>query len=216
MRLILFFFLCFQWASAQSTLVPSEPSDTINLSCKGCVNFVTEVAITQGQHSLPLNLFKPVKLNLLHWKYYDDISKEEVVMDTEPTWTKGTLLLEAIPDTEIVSLHINMISTDSLGQEYQFLLLITGVTKQHLANLSLETTFDADTYTEFRFAALAYPPLPPNAPDKRKETYDCIEGRCLLEQFDPRKGTFAGSFDFTGNKIGIYKKAYFINGRFQR
>lgn len=159
-----------------------------------------------------MNMKKPVAVNLLMWKYYDDILKEETLMAREPFWTKGTLLLDDVPDTEMISLHINLVWTDSTGQEHQFYLVAAGLNKTQLTRLPLTTIYDPDTYAPLRFAAIA------QIAESETEwgTYDTIEGTCILDHLDIKTGSLSGRFEFTGNRIGMEQLGFFVNGTFNR
>ena len=210
----LFFFLIV-FASpvqAQVTLVRQAPSDSFNLSCASCSLAVAEVALTRGQHAIPMNMRKPVAVNLLMWKYYDDILKKETLMAKEPFWTKGVQLIEEVPDTQMLSLHLNLIWTDSAGIAHRLYLVAAGITKGSLSRLPLVAVFDTDTYAPLRFSAVAQVFKDEND----WETYDCLEGTFSLDRFDARSGVLGGHFDFTGNRIGMEKLGFFLNGRFQR
>lgn len=211
---VLFFFVIifFNRASAQVTLVRQAPNDSFNLSGPGCSLVVAEVALTRGQHAVPMNMRKPVAVNLLMWKYYDDILKKETLMAKEPFWTKGVQLIDEIPDTQMLSLHLNLIWTDSAGIPHRLYLVAAGFTKSNLTRLPLVAVFDADTYAPLRFSAVAQVFKDEND----WETYDCLDGTFSLDRFDARNGTLGGHFDFTGNRIGMEKLGFFLNGNFQR
>ena len=210
--IFLFVVLCCS-ANAQVTIVRSFPTDTFLLDCAGCKTEVLAVALTKGQQSIPMNLDKPVKQNLLHWKYYDDISKEDVIMDERPVWVEGTQLVDLLNPEEIISYHINLLFTDSLNKPYQIFMVLSGINRQNLTTLPLETTFDADTYAIFRFSALAQSH---NAETGQKETYDCIDGTCIFEKIDTKTGLLDGNFYFTGSRVGLEHKIVFMNGRVKK
>ncbi len=199
---------------AQVTIVRVFPTDTVDLACAHCTTEVRAVAITKGQQSIPINLDKPVKTNLLHWQYYDDISKENVVMDTKPTWTTGKQLLDLLPPEEIVSYHINLAMTDSVsGSVTRIFLVLSGTTRQQMVTLPLETTFDPDTYAIYRFSAILQRI---SSETSLKETFECTEGICIFDRLDPKTGVLDGYYYFTGSRVGVDHKTVFMNGRVQQ
>lgn len=116
---ILYFLFSFQ-SLAQVTLVREAPNDSFDLACSSCKLEITDLAITKGQHAIPMNMKKPVSVNLLMWRYYDDILKKEVLMADEPFWTNGVQLIDEIPETEMLSIHLNLRWVDSVGQVSRF------------------------------------------------------------------------------------------------
>jgi hypothetical protein len=217
MRLIyiVLFFNIFSWeVESQATLISTFPTDTFDLSCSTCTTKIRAMAIARGQQSIPINLDKPIKVNLLHWKYYDDISKEDVTMEERPSWTEGTQLLDALGPEEPISFHINLEMIDSTNNKpYRIFLVMSGITPKNLRTIPLETTFDADTYAIFRFSALVQVS---NTENQEKETYDCIEGNCTLEKLDTKAGQMRGYFNFVGSRVGIEKKIFFTNGQLKQ
>ncbi len=199
-------------ARTQVTLVREAPNDSFDLSCPRCSMSVSDIAITRGQHAIPMNLRKPVAVNLLMWRYYDNILKKDVLMANEPFWTTGVQLLEDMPDDEMLSLHLNLIWTDSTEQTHRIFLVMAGLTKKHLAKLPLECTYDPDTYLPLRFAAVAQI----SDGTEEWETYDCFEGSCTLNTFNRKTWSVSGTFDFIANRVGMEKKGIFENGTFQR
>lgn len=212
--LLLCFFLLACKLGAQLTLVREAPNDTFDLACKGCQLAITGVAITRGQHAIPMNLKKPVAVNLLMWRYYDDILKKEVLMAHEPYWTSSTLLLDEVPNDEMLSLHLNLSWADSAGQTHALYLVMAGFNKGNLALLPMATTYDeTDTYSPLRFAAVAQITI---GADGLWETYDSLEGSATLDNFDARTGTLSGIFEFTGRCVGMEKLGFFLNGAFRK
>lgn len=209
---LLFFLFPIFSLSAQVTLVREAPNDSFDLSCTSCSMAVTGVAITQGQHAVPMNLKKPVAVNLLMWRYYDDILKKEVLMAYEPYWTQGTLLLDEMPDDEMLSIHINLQWTDSTGQIHALFLVLAGFNKRNLERLPLVAVFDTDTYSPLRFAAIAQI----ITGDDIWETYDSIEGSASINSLNLKTGSVNGSFEFTGTCIGMEKLGFFVNGAFRK
>lgn len=214
-RNILFLLFCsLTGLMAQSTLVPSGPSDSFNLSCPGCVTKVIQTAVVKGSSPFPLNLLRPPERNLLHWQYFDSIANERVISEVRPVWAPDRVqLLSLIDDTDPISLHINLIVADSSGQDIEVFLLVSGITRRHLASLSLESFHDLDTYAPFRFTALFNPP--PTDRETHRPTYEAVEGTCFLDYFHPENNHFSGSFDAVTERIGMAKKAWFLNGRFK-
>ena len=199
-------------ALAQVTLVREAPNDSFNLSEPGTLLQVKDIAITRGQHAIPMDMQKPVSVNLLMWRYYDDILKKEVLMANEPFWTKGIQLIDEVPETAMLSLHLNLTWSDTSGQAHRLYLVLAGITKKDMASLPVETIFDPDTYAPYRFAAVAQ--IVKGEDDW--ETYDCLEGMCSLKMLDPKKRSISGSFEFTANRIGMEKLGFFLNGVFTK
>lgn len=199
-------------ANAQVTLVRSAPNDTFNLACSGCSMRVSGVALTQGQHALPMNTQKPVAMNLLMWRYYDNILGKNAFMAEEPFWTDGVQLLSEVPEAEPLSLHVNLVWSDSAGIAHRFYLVLAGLTKTHLNKLPVTTVYDTDTYAPLRFAAVAQI----TKDDDYWETYDSIEGTATLDHINTKTGGFSGTFEFTGTRIGMEKLGFFLNGTFRK
>lgn len=212
MPFLLFFLLLTVPAYAQVTLVREAPNDSFNLSCPTCVMRVSGVALTQGQHAVPMNTQKPVAVNLLMWRYYDNILGKNTLMAEEPFWTKGEQLLDGVPEGEMLSLHLNLVWSDSAGVAHRLYLVLAGFTKGNLSRLPLTTVFDTDTYEPLRFSAVAQITL--NEEDW--ETYDCIEGIATLESLNTRTGALSGTFEFTGTRIGMEKLGFFLGGEFRK
>lgn len=173
---------------------------------------VSGVALTQGQHALPMNTQKPVAMNLLMWRYYDNILGKNTLMAEEPFWTTGVQLLTEIPDTEPLSLHLNLIWNDSAGTAHRLYLVLAGLTKESFAKLPVTTVFDTDTYAALRFAAVAQI----TKDDDYWETYDSIEGTATLNTMNLKTGALNGTFEFTGTRIGMEKLGFFLNGTFRK
>ncbi|MFN0013671.1 MAG: hypothetical protein ACKVU2_03910 [Saprospiraceae bacterium] len=209
---LLFFLLAIVSASAQMTLVRTAPNDTFELTCPTCAMRVAGVALTQGQHALPMNTQKPVAMNLLMWRYYDNILGKNALMAEEPFWTTGVQLLDEVPETEPLSLHLNLLWSDSAGTAHRLFLVLAGLTKAHLTRLPVTTVFDTDTYSPLRFAAVSQITLG----DDDWETYDCIEGTAVLETLNLKTGSLSGIFEFTGTRIGMEKLGFFLNGTFRK
>lgn len=199
-------------AQGQVTLVREAPNDSFNLACTACNMRVSGIALTQGQHAVPMNTQKPVALNLLMWRYYDNILGKTALMSEEPFWTEGTQLLSEMPESELLSLHINLVWSDSTGTAHRIYLVLAGFTKANLSKLPLTTVADPDTYALLRFAAVAQITLN----DDDWETYDSLEGMATLESLNTRTGAVSGTFEFMGNRIGMEKLGFFLNGAFQK
>ena len=206
------FCLCSAQTSAQVTLVRYAPNDSFDLACTACSTTIADLAITRGQHAVPMNMKKPVSVNLLMWRYYDDILKKEVLMADEPYWTTGVQLFEEVPDDEYLSIHLNLNWADSSGKTHRFYLVMAGLTKRDLAKLPIQTTFDTDTYALYRFTAVTQITLS----DDDWETYDCLEGSCTLKSLNTKTRSISGSFEFTGNRVGMEKQGFFVNGGFNK
>ena len=215
MRILSLLFLIFllpYFSDAQVTLVREAPNDSFDLSCPACTLTVADVSITKGQHALPMNLQKPVSVNLMLWRYYDKILGKDVFTHEEQIWTTCTQLLDEVPEDEMLSIHINLDWTDSSGQESRLFLVIAGLTPDQIKRLPLESVYEPDTYSPLRFAAVAQIK---NARDEI-ETYDCIYGSCTLQHFDTKTGSIGGLFEFTANRVGMEKQGFFVNGVFER
>jgi hypothetical protein len=212
MRILLLLLLSNTLSHAQATLVREAPNDSFDLACENCRLEILDLAITRGQHAIPMNMKKPVAVNLLLWRYYDNILKKDVLMADEPFWTDGVQLLDETPDTEQLSIHLNLIWADSSGQTHRFYLVLAGITKQDFSRLPVETTFDPDTYAPYRFAAISQITIA----DDNWETYDSLEGSCFLLSLNPKKKSISGTFDFVANQVGMEKLGFFVNGKFKR
>lgn len=215
MRIPSVLFLCLvllPYAYPQVTLVRSAPDENFILDCPECTMAVADVSITQGQHALPMNLQKPVSVNLLLWRYYDKILGRDVLSRKEQIWTTCTQLLDEIPVDQLLSLHINLDWTDSSGQVQHIFLVIAGLDRAQLQQLPVESIFDPDTYSPLRFAAVAQ--ITTN--EESLKTFDCIQGNCTLEHFDPKTGSISGRFEFTANRIGMEQRGFFLHGHFER
>lgn len=198
--------------SAQVTLVRTAPNDTFDLSCSSCTTKVLDIAITRGQHAIPMNMKKPVSVNLLLWRYYDNILQKEVLTANEPFWTSGVQLIDEVTESDFLSLHLNLNWTDSTGQSHRMYLVLAGLTKDFLKGLPVETTYDPDTYAPLRFAAVAQI----TGENDEWETYDSFEGSCHLNSINTKTGALSGTFEFQANRVGMEKKGIFINGVFTK
>ena len=215
MRVPPILFLCFFFLpvlNAQATLINSEPNDTFDLACSECVIEVTNVSVTIEQRAIPLEMKKPVVENLLQWRYYDDILGKFTFMNSEPYWTKGTLLLDEVSEADLLALNISLIWHDSMDRGHQIFLVLAGLTKSNLSSLPATSIFDPDPKAELRFTAIAQI----SVGKKDWETYDCTEGTCILNTFNPKTGSLSGTFEFTGNRIGMDKLGVFQRGTFKR
>lgn len=144
LRFCLLFFLFSLEARAQLTLVESAPNDSFDLSQTRFALAITDFAVTRGQFSVPMNLQKPVATNLLHWRYFDNISGENVVTRHEPVWVEArTQLLHTVPDSMMLSLHINLECADTTIAErkHQIFMVIAGLTKADLLEMPLTAFF---------------------------------------------------------------------------
>lgn len=198
---------------AQVTLVREAPNDSFNLACTDCRMQVVDLAITKGQYAIPMNMKKPVSVNLLMWRYYDDILQKEVLMADEPFWTTGVQLIDEVADTDMLSIHVNLTWSDSTGETHPLYLVMAGLSKQDFSRLPRETTCDPDTYAPYRFAAVC---KIMKTDDDDWETYDSYEGSCTLESLDPKKRSISATFNFNANRIGMEKLGFFVNGKFSK
>lgn len=197
-------------ASAQQTLLISAPNDTIDLSCAACKTRVTDLALVKGHQSIPINLDKPVKENLLHWTYFDGVSNAWVSTEQEPIWTKGLQLWEQLSDTVVISLHINLSVSDSVGDSTRIFLVLGGMMKSDLKKTPIVGVYDSNTYEPLRFSAIVQPPIL----DRKKQALECVEGILELQELQLKKRKVSGDFEFIANKIGIKQLVLFRNGFF--
>lgn len=199
--------------SAQVTLVKGAPNQIFDLACAQCSLSVEEVALWKGVRLLPYHKERSGLTNLLHWKYYDAIVKEYVVTSEELPWEKCVQLLEPLPDTDTLSLQINLRWTDSTAQTHLIYLLIGGLQKSDLFTLPMYSELEADSEIEpKRFSAIVQIKLP----DGKTETYESISGEMALSHFEAKTGAVAGTFEFEGNCIGWVKKGTFNSGVFEK
>lgn len=196
--------------SAQQTLLISAPNDTIDLSCSTCKTRVTDLALVRGHQSIPINLDKPVKENLLHWTYFDGVSNAWVSTEQEPIWTKGLQLWEQLSDTVVISLHINLSVLDSVGDSTRIFLVLGGMMKSDLKKTPIVGVYDSNTYEPLRFSAIVQPPIL----DRKKQALECVEGTLELQELHLKKRKVTGDFEFIANKIGIKQLVLFRNGHF--
>lgn len=210
-----FLFLIFCWPAfcfSQETLVPGAPPDTVNLSCEGCSVIFDGMALVTGQHSIPINLYKPVKRNLLNWKYFDDVTQEEVITEEKPLWTEGKLLLDEVSPDTLLSLHINLTGIDSAGRQHHIFLVIGGMSRNDLEEMPFESHYDPNTYQLLRFSSI----VQRKNEHGEKETFDCRNGYLKIEKFDLQKGTVKGKFEFTAGRFGVQQMLRLENGRFEK
>jgi len=200
-------------ASAQVTLIKGAPNQVFDLACAQCALTVEEVALWKGIRLLPYHKERSGLTNLLHWKYYDSIMKEMVTTSHELPWEKCTQLLDAVADSDTLSLQVNLLWTDSTGQTHPVYLLIGGLLKSDLASLPLESRLEANDEIDLRhFSTIATI----KNPDGKTETYEIMTGEMSLTRFDAKTGAVGGSFEFKGNCIGWMKHGTFYNGVFLR
>lgn len=195
------------------TLVPEGVNDTFNLACSTCRMRVDGVSLTYGQHALPMNTQKPVSVNLLWWRYYDNILGKQTYMAQEPFWTSGVQLIDETPDDDPLSLHINLTWTDSTGRDHRIYLVMAGLTKRHLAAPPVITvTDDLDTYAPLRLSAAVQVFRSAN----EWETFEAFDGIATLEKFNAKTGAVGGSFEFVAQRVGMEKKGVFQGGWFSK
>ncbi|MCC7504229.1 MAG: hypothetical protein IT259_02960 [Saprospiraceae bacterium] len=206
-----FFVISLHTARAQVRVVEWAANDSIRLDCEGCSLSVGDVSPQSGRQGSPFDLRKSSQPNLLHWRSYDDIIKQNVVTTQPLPWRDNTQLLDDVPEREQLSLQINLDWTDTLGHTHKFFLIVSGITKSDLGSLPLESTYDEESGTPFRFTAF----VRLKNKEGELESYDCIEGACHIDTLDTKPGAVSGQFDFTGNCIGVSKRAFFFNGRFK-
>ena len=198
---------------AQSTLTVSAANETFDLSCATCRVTVTDVALVRGHQVMPFNLRKSPPANLLHWRYFDKFLNR---MSTYPRPLYGedcTQLIDDLTSTDTLSLHINLVwVTDSVGPERKLFLLIGGLQKRDLASLPLVCGYSDEVKSAQRFAAIAQVP----GVGSGAETYEITEGAVTILRFDPKTDKVSGTFEFTGDRVGIVKTGIFNRGSFVR
>lgn len=200
-------------AHTQVTLVREEPGDTLSLSCAACTTEVVDLAIYKGQQWVPYVIGKGAQRNLLYWRYFDAWLGRESTYPTEMLTEKSTLLLDDLQPTDTVSLHINLLWTDSTGRSHAIYLILAGLEKQVLTELPLQGAYDQDAHAAYRFAAVAR--IRKQTADA-VEIYDSIDGYIEISAFNPRKSTISGKYEFLGNCMGVHKVRLFSNGIFAR
>jgi hypothetical protein len=199
-------------ASAQVTLVKGAPNQVFDLSCPQCGVTVEDVALWKGTRLLPYKIASSGLVNLLHWKYYDNIMKAEVTTSRELPWEKCTQLLDSLKSTDTVSLQINLSWADSTAQVHRIFLLVSGLRRSDLDILPLYGETEINEVKPKHFAAIAQI----KQPDGKMETYETLSGEMSLTNFDPKTGAVGGTFEFTANCIGWVKRGMFNNGVFKR
>lgn len=216
MRTLAFLLAAFFFSSAaftQATIVKGAPNQTFDLACAQCTLSVTDIALWKGMRMLPYHKERSGFTNLLHWKYYDAIVKEEVITSEELPWEKCTQLLDVVGESDTLSLQINLTWSDSAAQNHRIFLLISGLQKKNLAELPIYCELEPDAEVGLKhFSAIAQI----NLPDNRSETYETISGEISLTQFDPKKGIVGGTFEFEANCIGWVKQGTFNSGKFEK
>ncbi|MBX2893655.1 MAG: hypothetical protein KF734_22255 [Saprospiraceae bacterium] len=200
-------------AFAQATLVKGAPNQLFDLGCAQCSIAVVDLAVWKGIHLLPFNKVTSGMVNLLHWKYYDSIMKAEVTTSSELPWEKCTQLLDALDDTDTISLQINLLWKDSLEQTHPIYLLIGGLKKSELSELPIYSELEVNAEIGLRhFSGIVHA----RYADDRTETYETLSGEITLTHFEPKSGAIGGHFEFEANCIGWVKRGTFLNGKFER
>jgi len=216
MRTLAFLLLAFSSvsaASAQTTLVKGAPNQIFDLTCAQCSISVEEVALWKGIRLLPYHKERSGLTNLLHWKYYDSIMKEEVTTSEELPWEKCTQLLDLLADTDTISLQINLVWTDSAALSHHIYLLVGGLQKGDLAAMPIYSEMETNAEVGLKyFSAIAKIMLP----DGKNETYETLSGEMTLNQLDPKTKAVSGTFSFEANCIGWVKRGTFNNGAFEK
>ena len=100
MRTLAFLLIIFVHSAAftQATLVKGAPNQAFDLACAQCTLSVTDIALWRGMRVLPYHKERSGFTNLLHWKYYDSVMKEEVTTSEELPWEKCTQLLDGVAE----------------------------------------------------------------------------------------------------------------------
>jgi hypothetical protein len=198
---------------AQSTLVQTAANETFDLSCPTCKVNVTDIALVRGHQVMPFNLRKSPPANLLHWRYFDKFLNR---ISTYPRPLYGedcTQLLDDILNTDTISLHINLVwTTDSVDTERKLFLLIGGLQKRDLSSLPLVCGYSDEVKSTRRFASIAQVA----GSEGGQETYEITDGTVTIDRFDPKSNRISGTFEFTGDRVGIVKTGIFNNGAFVR
>jgi hypothetical protein len=197
--------------SAQQTLIKGAISDTFNLACPGCSTEVARIGLFKGTPTMPYNLQKIESPNLLHWKHYNSILGQEMITDRALSWEKCTQLLDEVKENELLSLHLNLIWQDSLGNRHKINLMASGFRKEHLSKLPFFADFTPDAGAPERFVAVAQL----RAGADQTETYEIIEGFMEIQSFDLKTAAIKGTFEFGANCYGLIKTGFFNNGHFE-
>lgn len=207
----LFFALLSVSASAQQTLIKGAISDTFNLTCAGCTTEVARIGLFRGTPTMPYMLHKTELPNLLHWKHYNSILGQEMITDRALSWEKCTQLLEEVKEDELLSLHLNLIWQDSLGNRHKINLMTSGFRKEHLSKLPFFADFTQDVGAPERFMAVAQLQTAAG----QMETYEIIEGFMEIQSFDLKTAAIKGDFEFSANCYGLIKTGFFTKGHFE-
>ena len=171
------------------------------------------MALVRGHQVMPFNLRKSPPANLLHWRYFDKFLNR---ISTYPRPLYGedcTQLIDDVTNIDTLSLHLNLVWTsDSIGPERKLFLLIGGLQKRDLSSLPLICGYSDEVKSARRFAAVAQVP----GSEGGLETYEITEGSVTIDFFDPKANKIRGTFEFTGDRVGIVKTGIFNNGVFAR
>jgi hypothetical protein len=196
----------------QTTLIQSAPTDTFFLDAVGTEMQVLEVKLSREQRVNVDDIIKSAGVNLLQWKYYDDILKRDAYMNTAPYWTTGKQLLEDVSDVDLLALHLHLNWKDTLGFTHHFHLIVAGINKGLLSQLPLTAVFDTDHQAPLRFYAM----VQLGVGGKEWETYECSDGTFTLDRLNTANSSMEGSFNFSANRLGMDKHGVFLNGYFVR
>jgi hypothetical protein len=212
---VLFFSIVFNDITAQQTLIKTFDADTFWLNGVACNTHIRATALTHGQQPLPHNLDEPVKLNLLRWRYFDDISGQYELMETRPLFAQGTQLMDTVPGMRRLQLHVNATVKDSIAGQIDLFFALGGVNRAELSTLPLLFTFDQDPDAERRFVAIAQMMVTNLQGVRRRATFTASAGTATLIQFNPKDGKVELEVEFTGSMAGEQKDRVFLGGYFR-
>jgi hypothetical protein len=203
--------------NAQQTIIKVFESDTLSLNCTACSTSLHNMALIEGQQPLPHNLEEPVKLNLLDWRYYDDISGEYIRMTERPLFGEQVnQLLDTVPGLRGIQLHVNATVTDTSGETIELYIALGGINRAELNTLPLLFHYDQIPDSERRFVAVAQMMVTDLRGNRKRTTFESNDGTATLLQFDPRNGKMEIEFTFTGSKAGEHRDRVFLGGYFRR
>ena len=200
------------WSLAQQTLIKGAVNDTFYLSCAACSTEVYNMGVFQGTPTLPYNLQKTDMPNLLHWRHFNGILGRDMITDRELSWEQCTQLLDDVKNDEMLSLHINLIWEDSTGLRHRLNLMASGLRKENLVKLPIYADYTTEVGAPERFVAIAQLRFEGD----RTETYEIVDGFLEIDEFDLKKSTIKGRFEFNANCYGLIKTGFFSQGVFQR
>jgi hypothetical protein len=202
--------------NAQQTLIKTFDADTFWLNGTTCLSQIHATALTHGQQPLPHNLEEPVKLNLLRWRYYDEISGQYELMETRPLFVaQSTQLIDTVPGMRRVQLHVNATVKDSMAGQIDLFLAFSGISRAELSITPLLFNYDQDPDAERRFMAIAQMMMTDLNGNQRRAIFTATSGTASLVQFNPKAGKMELEIEFTGSMAGEHKDRVFLGGHFR-